>query len=595
MLLMTRRAVLRIVELGELRVRLRGRRLVRARTGGDGDERARGDAGGIEKTLSTQSISVTERDVARLSLRRAFVSMTPMRLGAALLSASLVFVAAPSHANGRFPLSQRLFQDKGNPDAFALSATFGLLVSRDHGESWYHVCEGALTAELLESDPLLELMPDGSMLAGLVRPLRRSEDCGCTFEPVLGDAMDQSITDIAKADGTNVLALARTTGPPIVFRIERSTDAGRTWSKLSDLPPRLQAHTLDAAPSNPMRVYVSVVLNADPDAGVAQSTPALLVSDDGGVTFGPPRPIQSATYDDQPYIAAVHPTRADTVYVRTDAWTPNDETGLDEANDALFVTDDAGMQFREVLRHRAKIFGFALSPDAETVLAGFGDPRQPTRDVYPEETGIYSASASELTFTHALNAPVSCLTWNDNGLYACFDDKIGVSASGAIPSAPEGFSTLLEYANVKGPLACNATTCLPEWQVGREDVPAVCERIAAECDVDPSAHVQECSPSGGMGGSGGASTGGSGGASTGGSATGGAMPPAGSGGTSSGGSSAGTSSGAMNGTGGSESDSDDGASSCGCRAPGVPARTGYGAALFALALFALRRRFVTKR
>src|SRR5262245_55999546 len=120
-----------------------------------------------------------------------------MRLRAALVCASLLFAATTSHANGRFPLAHRFFQEKGNPNHLFMSATFGLLVSRDHGQSWYHVCERALTPELLESDILLEIMPDGAMLAALVRPLRLSTDCGCTWEPVLGDASDQSVTDIA--------------------------------------------------------------------------------------------------------------------------------------------------------------------------------------------------------------------------------------------------------------------------------------------------------------------------------------------------------------------------------------------------------------
>src|ERR1044071_1013480 len=106
--------------------------------------------------------------------------MSPMRLRAALLCASLVLATAPSHANGRFPLSQRLFQDQGNPDHLFLSATFGLLLSQDHGQNWYHVCESALTPDLIESDILFELMPDGSMLSALVHPLRLSSDCGCS-------------------------------------------------------------------------------------------------------------------------------------------------------------------------------------------------------------------------------------------------------------------------------------------------------------------------------------------------------------------------------------------------------------------------------
>jgi MYXO-CTERM domain-containing protein len=486
-----------------------------------------------------------------------------MRPRAALLCASLLVAAAPSHANGRFPLSQRLFQDQGNPDHLFLSATFGLLVTHDRGANWYHVCEALLSPELLESDILFELLPDGAMLAALVRPLRLSSDCGCTWNPVLSEAMDESVTDIANAGGTSVVALARTTSP-IAFRLERSNDRGRTWSKVSDLPSRLNAFTLDVAPSDPMRLYVSVVLNADVDAGIPRSTPALLVSEDGGSTWSAPRPIQGATSPDQPYIAAVHPDDPDTLFVRTDAWTPNDDSGLDEANDALFVTTDGGLTFREVLRKHAKIFGFALSPDKSAVVAGYGDPKQAARDVYPEDVGIYRARTADLgvagdvvaaPFMQALNEAVSCLTWNDHGLYACFDTVVGVSPDGSIPATLEGFTQILANEEVRGPLACNATTCLSEWQMGREDVASVCDRLGAECDVDPTTHVLACGGAGGTGGSG---------------------------------ASAGRA------TGGSADADDDSASSCGCRSPRPSGHAGAVAALVLLTMFGLRKRRHTR-
>jgi MYXO-CTERM domain-containing protein len=520
--------------------------------------------------------------------------MTPMRAGAALLCASLVLAALPCHANGRFPLSQRVFQDQGNPDRLFLSATFGLLLTEDRGENWYHVCEGALTPEALESDILFELMPDGSMLSALVRPLLLSTDCGCTWQPVLGEGMDQWVRDIARSGPNGVVALARTSTPSIIFRVEHSADGGRTWSKVSDLPPRLEAFTIDVAPSDPMRVYVSVVLNQDADAGIAQSTPALLVSEDGGVTWGEPRPIQGTTPFDEPFIATVDPDDADTVFVRTYAWTSNGDT--EEADDALFVSDDGGVAFREVLRKTAKLFGFALSPDGETVLAGYGDPQQATRDVSPYDVGIYRASTADFQFSQVLNAPVSCLKWYENGLYACFDGMVGFSADGSIPATPDGFTPILRNPEVRGPLACNSPTCLPQWQEGREDIPAGCDLLRAECDVDTSAHVLECrAPTGGTGGAAGsggaAGAGATGGAATGGGATGGAGTAAGmggavaaTGGASTGGATGGTTGGQPNAgqTGGSSDSGSDG--SCGCRSP----RPASGAsALIALALVAL--------
>jgi MYXO-CTERM domain-containing protein len=258
------------------------------------------------------------------------------------------------------------------------------------------------------------------------------------------------------------------------------------------------------------------------------------------------------------------------------------------------------------LRRHAKIFGFALSPDGSSVVAGYGDPKQPTRDVYPEDVGIYRATTADLAgtavvampFTQALNDAVSCLTWNDHGLYACFDGMVGVSPDGSIPATSSGFTKVLANEEVRGPLACNATTCLPEWQMGREDIAAVCDRLSAECEVDPTSHVLTCD--GGASGSGTGGSGGSGGSSMGGSSTGGATsagngPVAGMGGAATSGASSGGRAGSATNAGqaGTSSNDDDvpyKESSCGCRSPRPSGNAGAVAALVLLALLGLRKR-----
>src|SRR5262245_38736021 len=77
------------------------------------------------------------------------------------------FVAGDAHANGRFPESLRLLEHPGNPDRLYLGATFGLLVSQDRGESWFSICEQAFALQYVEGDPLLEVLPDGTVLAGI--------------------------------------------------------------------------------------------------------------------------------------------------------------------------------------------------------------------------------------------------------------------------------------------------------------------------------------------------------------------------------------------------------------------------------------------
>ena len=195
-------------------------------------------------------------------------------------------------------------------------------------------------------------------------------------------------------------------------------------------------------------------------------------------------------------------------------------------------------------------------------------------------------------FTLALNAPVSCLTWNGDGLYACFDELVGLSVDGSVPPMVAGFTPVLAYADVRGPLACNGTACLADWQEGRKDVAAVCDRLGAECDVDPAANVITCSaPTGGAGGMGGMGAGASAGAATGGSSTGGSVPTAGASGTTAG--TGGAPTGGTTAAGGAagDDDSDSGSSSsCGCRAPRAMSNHGAALALALLALFGLRRR-----
>jgi hypothetical protein len=54
-----------------------------------------------------------------------------MRARAGLLCAALLLSAPVAHANGRFPLAQRFFEDAASQDRLMLSATFGLLITGD--------------------------------------------------------------------------------------------------------------------------------------------------------------------------------------------------------------------------------------------------------------------------------------------------------------------------------------------------------------------------------------------------------------------------------------------------------------------------------
>jgi hypothetical protein len=404
---------------------------------------------------------------------------------------ALVVVASSSRAmaNGRFPEALRLLEDPRNSNHLVLAGTFGLLETQDRGKNWYYICEDAFALQFVEGDPLLEVMADGTLLAG-IDTLNLSGDCGCSWKTVLG-ASTVGVGDITvdhSAPQSVIGLLQDTSTTPKKISLSQSTDGGKTWNKLPDLPSDLtDTYTVDIAPSDPQRIYVTAISRSD--AGVSRNV--LLVSKNRGGSWDevefPGTPI-----DVQPFIAGVHPTNADEVFVRTDEWIDGQDPS---ANDALFVTKDAGKTWQELIRKGGKLFGFALSPDGNTVLAGYGDPEQASgRSTAEEDLGIYKAATSDFSFQKIFNGPTSCLRWTATGLYACniqfFPDpaigdfEVGFAANADFTATTANpFTTLLSLKNVQGPLSCVAQTCGQTWTQGKNGTPPVCSRFSANCDA----------------------------------------------------------------------------------------------------------------
>ncbi len=470
------------------------------------------------------------------------------------------FAPVRAHANGRFPESLRLMEYPGNPDRLYLGATYGLLVTEDRGKSWYSICEQAFALQYVEGDPLLEVLPDGTVLAGIYETLNRSSDCGCGWQTVLGSGPKQTVWDIAQGAPGTVLALVKdSTTLPARSSVHESTDGGKTWNKLSDLPVEIvDSYTLDIAASDPTRIYVSgVSVTADKSQG------EILVSKNHGTSWTRVA-LPGTTTGALPYIAAVDTKNADRVYVRTDLWVDDADPAAD---DALMMSSDGGATWTEILRRGGKLLGFALSPDGNTILAGYGDPLQAGgRSVNSDDLGIYKAAVSvPMGFEKIYSGAISCLRWTATGVYACITEKnpdvprpglgLGFAPNAGFTSATAApFSSLLSLKNVKGPLACAAATCLESWQMATTDVPvAVCDQLAANCSVNATANVLSCAAATGAAGTGGSGAGGSGGG-TAGSPGGGAGGTTGAAGSGTGGASAGT------GGGGNKS-------GCGCSVP----------------------------
>ncbi|HVR19471.1 MAG TPA: hypothetical protein VMS65_07240, partial [Polyangiaceae bacterium] len=384
----------------------------------------------------------------------------------------------------------------------------GLLVTANDGKDFSYVCETEVfgrPAGGFVMDPLLEVAPDGSIVTGSVQAARASVDGGCGFETIASlprnfDFFGEEPPDGAEAGrvidvcrrgaGASapllaLVALVDETGLPLEHRIYEARN-GTDFAPLGvPIPAELLAFatTLDAAPSDPARLYVS---------GTLANAAVLARSLDGAESWDSV-PISAADADGVlgTYLAGVAPSDPDRVIVRASRRTLT-ENGYYVWDDSLLVSDDGGDAFFEVVRRNAALLGFAFANDGETLLAGYGDPRTDPALSLPEELGIYAAPmapANELTFERIVaDVGVSCLYATPSGLYVCAtetdplgvnatlegDFHLGFHAGSSLPASRADFTPLLKLRDVRGPAV---TLCDPEWQ-------RVCAQFFA-CDNDP--------------------------------------------------------------------------------------------------------------
>jgi hypothetical protein len=370
-----------------------------------------------------------------------------------------------------------LREDPTNPDHLALAATYGIVTTTDRGQSWNHICEASF-ADLATytGDPLLDFMNDGTMLVGVQQTLNASRD-GCQWTPTLGGGSSFVVdyTVVRSAPRTVVALLATSGNGTVAYSLWKSTDGAENWSELGEVPGDY-AYTVDVDPGQPSHIYVTTV---------ADNVGQLLRSNDEGRSFTA-HPIPHTDIGEPPYLAALHPSEPERIYVRTDAWVTID--GNLTANDALLYSSDGGTTWTEIFRNRAKMLGFALSPDGRTLLLGYGDPFAGGTTSVPGPFGIFKSATDDFDFTPIFHARVGCLSWTKLGVYVCasqhFDEFELAFSPDADFSADAGCLTpLLRLPEVRGPLACPATSaghaCTVYWQ-------AVCGVIGACADAGTS-------------------------------------------------------------------------------------------------------------
>ncbi len=242
-------------------------------------------------------------------------------------------------------------------------------------------------------------------------------------------------------------------------------DNAATWTVAGvDMPADFLGLTLDAAPSDPNRVYVSGRYGKPEYYGALQRT------DDRGKTWQKLL-IPGSNDLALPYISAIDPQNPDIVYVRLDS----------NKTDQLVVTKDGGATWTSIFTSTGNLLGFAISPDGSTIAVG-GDT-----------DGLWTAPSSTLAFTKVSEVSTRCLTWTTAGLYACADEFVDGFAVGVSANQGKTFTPVMHLQELCGPLACGATTnngsmCPDAWGATKLSIGgATCDGASTSTSTGTSA------------------------------------------------------------------------------------------------------------
>jgi hypothetical protein len=283
------------------------------------------------------------------------------------------------------------------------------------------------------------ITPDGTLVSTTFQGIAISHDKACNFAFAGGPLANLVFIDLTSrpaAPGT-VVAFASSYGglddaasPYFKSSLFETTDEAKTFTALPvKFDETLLGQTVDLAPSDPERVYVSALRNPGDTASAV-----LLTSTDHAKTFVENK-VALISPERGLYIAAVDPNKADRVYVRT-------SIAVDKPS-RILVSDDAGKTFRTVFTGKGSLPGFALTPDgAEIYVGGAMD-------------GLMVANTTDFKFTQKNPMQIGCLKFDKGMLWACSNEMSGFVA-GVSNDNGATFSSRLHFCQIRGPLDCPA-------------------------------------------------------------------------------------------------------------------------------------------
>jgi MYXO-CTERM domain-containing protein len=363
------------------------------------------------------------------------------RLVLALCALLVPLVMSPdASANGRSPGTSTIHFRHGAEQEVVAGMSFGLLLTRDNGASWYWMCEEAIGYGGTY-DPDYEFTSSGALFATTFTGLKVARDA-CTFQAPNGMKF---VSAIAQApDGTLYYgaADAPSATSPGDAKIYRSIDDGMTWTPGSAMPgmPGDWWQSLEIAPSSQSRLYLAGYrFTTSPTGNV--KTFLLFRSDNAGDTW---QALPTTDFMTMPNstieIAGISYTNPDLVYARV-------KLEDNSISDAIYRSTDAGMTWTRILGKAGSI-AFVVRRSGELVAA-------------TQALGAARSTNNGDTWIDLASPPhINCLAENSaREVWACTQNYGGMGAQsdgyGIMKSTDLAtWSGVLKYQEIKAPIAC---------------------------------------------------------------------------------------------------------------------------------------------
>lgn len=363
-------------------------------------------------------------------------------LGLIALLALLCGASSPARAEHRFPAASAVVFDPHDSKTVYVRTTFGLVTTRDGGESWHWICEKAIGFSGNE-DPAYVVTPKGTLVAGTSAGAAVSRDKGCSFSFAGGPGAHVLTAISVRPDGEidAVSSVRSKSGELHDNHLVVSKDDGQTFTVTGSLDPKLELEAIEIAPSDAGRIYLS---------GKREGAALVLVTYDGGMTWLD-RKVDLAPGESGARLVLVDPKNADRAYVRT----------AGSAGSRLLVTEDAAKTWKKIFDAPSPLLGFALAEDGGRVFVG-------------AKAGVSYAPAPAFSFAKGSSTEIQCLAMHGSTLWACSTDQTGFLV-GSSRSGGRTFDPKLRLDEIKGPLECAPETnvakeCAADWPKLRREL-----------------------------------------------------------------------------------------------------------------------------